>query len=62
MPSHTDADECIAYQRFGSHVVSIAHIFSPDAPDQAMPWITTVPSRDLLLLLLYPHPNPPTSR
>ena len=27
-PSHTDADESVAYRRFGSHVVSIAHIFS----------------------------------
>ena len=26
-PSHADADESVAYRRFVSHVVSIAHIF-----------------------------------
>ena len=57
-PSHTDADECIAYQRFGPHVVSIAHIFSIllTLPDQAHAVDhVLVPSRDLLLLLLVPQ-------
>ena len=56
-PSHADADESVAYRRFGSHVVSIAHIFSilwtlhhqAHAVDDVL-----VPSRDLLLLLLVP--------
>ena len=56
-PSHADADESVAFRRFGSHVVSIAHIFSilwtlhdqAHAVDHVL-----VPSRDLLLLLLVP--------
>ena len=56
-PSHPDADESVAFRRFVSHVVSIAHIFSilwtlhdqAHAVDHVL-----VPSRDLLLLLLVP--------
>ena len=56
-PSHADADESVAFRRFVSHVVSIAHIFSilwtlhdqAHAVDHVL-----VPSRDLLLLLLVP--------
>ena len=52
-PSHPDADESVAFRRFVSHVVSIAHIFSilwtlhdqAHAVDHVL-----VPSRDLLLL------------
>ena len=56
-PSHPDADESVTFQRFVSHVVSIAHIFlilwtlhdQAHAVDHVL-----VPSRDLLLLLLVP--------
>ena len=56
-PSYADADESVAYPRFVSHVVSIAHIFlilltlhhQAHAVDHVL-----VPSRDLLLLLLVP--------